>query len=59
MCMFIAAKLSSGVMHIVLVHRTGNGQISVVADPQEIAENPGIIPIGFNCYDMCCEPMRH
>lgn len=58
-CVCWCNKISSGVMHIVLVHRTGNRQITIVADPKEIAENPGIIPIGFNCYNMCCEPMRH
>lgn len=52
-------RLSSSVMHIILVRRTGYGQITIVADPTEIAENPGIIPIGFNCNNMCCEPMRH
>lgn len=37
-------RFSGSVMYIVLVHRTGYRQITIVADPTEIAENPGIIP---------------
>ncbi|XP_013171881.1 PREDICTED: regulating synaptic membrane exocytosis protein 1 [Papilio xuthus] len=37
--------------------RTRNRQNTIVANPTEIAENPGIIPIGFNC-NKCCESLE-